>query len=129
MSASATKQMNYYEGMFLIDSAKFAADHDGVINELMDVLNKCEAEVVAHRPWQDGKLAYEIDGHRKGLHYLVLFRMPPSQNSRLTRQGQLSDLIIRQLVIKHPKVLFDANVAAITGAQSEGDDEDAASDE
>ncbi len=112
MSASA-KETHNYEGMFLLHSGKFASDSDGVVNELMDILKKCDAEVVAHRPWQDGKLAYEIDGHRKGLHYLVMFKMPPRNNPQLTRLSQLSDIIIRQLIIAHPQVLFDANVDAI----------------
>ena len=50
-----------YEGMFLLDSGKFAADHEGTIAHLMEILDKAGAEIVAHRPWQDGKLAYEID--------------------------------------------------------------------
>ena len=113
MSATASKKMNNYEGMFLIHSGRFAANSEEVLAGLMDILEKCEADVVAHRAWQDGKLAYEIEGQRKGLHYLVMFRMPPNQASHLNRLCQLNDNILRQLIIKHPQVLFDANVSAI----------------
>ncbi|WP_145226570.1 30S ribosomal protein S6 [Gimesia algae] len=102
-----------YEGMFLLDSGKFAADHEGTVAHLMEILEKAGAEVVAHRPWQDGKLAYEIEGHMKGLHYLVYFTMPGSGMDLITRACHLSDMVIRQMVIKQPQTLFDAMVSAI----------------
>lgn len=102
-----------YEGMFLLDSGKFAADHEGTIAQLVEILEKAGAEIVAHRPWQDGKLAYEIEGHMKGLHYLVYFTMPGSGMDVITRSCHLSDIVIRQMVIKQPQTLFDAMVSAI----------------
>ncbi|QDT26047.1 30S ribosomal protein S6 [Gimesia panareensis] len=102
-----------YEGMFLLDSGKFAADHEGTIAHVIEILEKAGAEIVAHRPWQDGKLAYEIEGHMKGLHYLVYFTMPGSGMDAVTRACHLSDIVIRQLVIKQPQTLFDAMVSAI----------------
>ncbi len=107
-----------YEGMFLLDSGKFAADHEGTIAHLMEILEKAGAEIVAHRPWQDGKLAYEIEGHMKALHYLVYFTMPGSGMDVVTRACHLSDIVIRQLVIKQPQTLFNAMVSAIDPASS-----------
>lgn len=117
MSVAETKPVreNLYEGMFLVDSGKFAMDPDGVVGDIMAVLKRAGATVVAHRPWQDGKLAYEIDGMKKGLHYIVCFTMPSAGMKVLTRQSQLSETIVRNLVIKQPREVFDATVAAISG--------------
>ena len=117
MSVAETKPVreNLYEGMFLVDSGKFATDPDGVIADIMAVLKRAGATVVAHRPWQDGKLAYEINGMKKGLHYIVCFTMPGAGMKTLVRQSQLSETIIRQMVIKHPQEIFDATVGAISG--------------
>lgn len=104
--------------MFLVDSGKFATDPDAVINDILGVLKKAGAEVVAHRPWQDGKLAYEITGMKKGLHYIVLFTMPTSGMKTLVRQSQLSETIVRQMTVKHPQRIFDATVAAVTGTSA-----------
>ena len=118
--AEATEvKVNRYEGMFLVDSNAFASDPDEVTAEIMRVLERANATVVAHRPWQDGKLAYEIGGRRKGLHYIVCFTMPTSGMDVLTRQCQLSDRILRQLVVSHPEELFNAVVDAITGVATE----------
>ena len=118
MSVVAEKPVreHLYEGMFLVDSGKFAMDPDGVTNDILAVLKRAGATVVAHRPWQDGKLAYEINGMKKGLHYIVCFTMPGSGMKTLVRQCQLSETIVRQMVINHPQSIFDATVAAISGA-------------
>lgn len=118
MSAVAENpvRQHFYEGMFLVDSGKFATDADAVIQEIMTVLAKAGATVVAHRPWQDGKLAYEIQGMKKGLHYIVCFTMRGAGMKTLIRQCQLNETIIRQMIIAHSQQIFDATVASITGA-------------
>ena len=120
MSAVAENpvRQHFYEGMFLVDSGKFATDPDAVTNEIMTVLAKAGATVVAHRPWQDGKLAYEIQGMKKGLHYIVCFTMRGAGMKTLIRQCQLNETIIRQMFIVHSQQIFDATVGAITGATS-----------
>ncbi len=126
MSAVAENpvRQHFYEGMFLVDSGKYATDPDGVTGEIMTVLAKAGATVVAHRPWQDGKLAYEINGMKKGLHYIVCFTMRGAGMKTLIRQCQLNETIVRQMIIAHSQQIFDATVASLTGATpapSEGD--------
>ena len=116
--ASEVKE-HLYEGMFLVDSNAFANDPEAVTAELLKVLDKAGAQVVAHRPWQDGKLAYEIQGRRKGLHYIVCFKMITSGMDVLTRQCQLNDTILRQMVVTHTEELFNAVVDAISGNPAE----------
>ena len=107
-----------YEGMFLLDSNAYANDPEAVTAELMAILDRAGAVVVAHRPWQDGKLAYEIQGRRKGLHYIVCFRMITSGMDVLTRRCQLSDVVLRHMVIAHTEELFNAVVDAISESSS-----------
>lgn len=106
---------NLYEGMFLLDSGRFASDPDGMSQSVVDILEKSGATVVAHRPWQDGKLAYEVEGRRRGLHYLTYFRMDTSRVKDLERACKLSDMVLRHMVIRQDPKLFDAMVAALTG--------------
>lgn len=126
-TTTATAPSVNYEGMFLIDSSKYAADPEGTVKSLLEMIEKAGGEVVAHRGWQEGRLAYEIEGQRKGLHYLVLFRMPGEGMKALTRACKLSELILRQLVIKHSEILFEAMVNSVApGAMPESlaDDDD-----
>lgn len=103
-----------YECMFLVDSARYASDHEGVMNELTAMLEKAGGTIVVSRPWQDGRLAYEIDGHRKGTHILFLLKMPGTGVNDLARSVRLSDLVIRHLVIRHSETLFEAMTSALS---------------
>jgi len=96
-----------YEIMFLLDSGKYATDPDGVTAEVNSILEKIDAEVVAARPWMDGKLAYEIDGHRKGLHYLCYVKADSLKVQQLQRICRLSSVVLRHLCILPPEQLFD----------------------
>jgi small subunit ribosomal protein S6 len=113
VSERATATDSLYEGMFLVDSGKFASDPDGVTRQILGILEKSGASIVAHRPWQDGKLAYPVEGHRKGLHYLVLFRMDGNHLPDVARACKLNETILRQIVLNHPQKLFDAMVNAL----------------
>ncbi len=103
-----------YEGMFLIDSNRYASDPDGTQQAVLGMLERVGASVVASRPWQEGKLCYPIEGHRKGLYYLACFKMDGSSMNELTRLSKLNEVVLRQLVLRHPKVIFDAMVDALT---------------
>jgi small subunit ribosomal protein S6 len=103
-----------YEGMFLLDSNRFSADPDGTEKAVLGMLERVGAQVVTSRPWQDGKLCYPINGQRKGLYYLACFKMDGGQIPELDRLSKLNEVVLRQLVIRHPQVIFDAMVQALT---------------
>jgi len=115
VAETETVKENLYECMFVVDSSSFANDPEATTEAIMAILERAGGTVVAHRPWQDGKLAYEIEGRRKGLHYVVCFRMPSSGVKILTRQSQLSDVVIRHMVIRHTPELFNAMVDVLNG--------------
>ncbi|MGD9857027.1 MAG: 30S ribosomal protein S6 [Planctomycetaceae bacterium] len=102
-----------YECMFVLNSGKYAGDPAGSENVLMEMFARLGADVVAKSPWQDGKLAYPMRGHRKGLHYLAYFRMDGSQVVEMNRLCKLNDLVIRHMVIEHSENLFDAMSQAL----------------
>lgn len=114
-TATPTATEKLYEGMFLLDSGRFATDAKGSADQILAMIEKCGGSIVAHRPWQDGRLAYAINGHRKGLHYLVYFKMPGAHIKDLKRTCSLNDLVLRHVVVNHPQILFDAMVQAISG--------------
>ena len=113
---------NYYEGMFLLDSTDYASDPDGMSQMLAETVGKAGGTVEAHRPWQEGRLAYEVEGRRKGLHYLVMFTMETGKMTDLQLACRRNDKILRTLFLTHPKILFDATVAAIQPGE-EGQEE------
>jgi small subunit ribosomal protein S6 len=100
--------------MFLLDSNRYSSDPERAQQAVLGMLERCGASVVASRPWQEGKLCYPIAGHRKGLYYLVCFQMNGGHVPELHRLGKLNDYVLRQIVIRHPQVIFDAMVQSLT---------------
>ena len=106
---------NVYECMFLLDTNKYAVNPDGTRGEVTALLERVGAKVLATRPWQDGKLSYSINGHRKGLHFLVYFAMDSLQLTELERLVKFNESILRHMVIKLPVALIEPMLAMATG--------------
>lgn len=107
--------VNTYEGMFLLDSGKYASNPDGLAKDVLGILEKSGANVLASRPWQDGKLAYPIDGHKKGLYFLAYFSMDGTHLPEVLRVCKLNESIIRQLILKVEPALVEPLLAMATG--------------
>lgn len=91
---------NVYEGMFILDSNRYARDQAGVAGQIPEMIQKLGGEILANRLWEDRRLAYPVKGHRKGTYWLTYFRLDSNQLTALTRQCQLSESIIRNLFLK-----------------------------
>ena len=104
-----------YEGMFLLDTNKYAANPQGVSGEVVAILERVGAKVLATRPWQDGKLAYDVKGHRKGLHFLVYFSMDSRQLHEIDRLAKFNETILRNIIIKLPVALIEPMLNMATG--------------
>ena len=115
-----------YECMFLLDSGKWATDPQGTEAAVREILDRCEAEIVAVTPFQEGRLAYEIEGQRKGLHLLTYFKMDGSQVPEMTRLCKLNNVILRQLLIQHPPRLFNLMTEALAKHAEEAETAEAA---
>jgi len=88
-----------YEGMFLVDSALAASDWQGVINTIRSILDKAGVEIVSVDKWDERKLAYGIKGKSRGTYILAYFRADGSQVAPIERAAQLSEDIIRVLIL------------------------------
>ena len=111
--------VNVYEGMFILDSNRYARDAAGVSGQIPDMITKLGGEMLASRLWEERRLAYPIDGHRKGAYWLAYFKLDSGQIAPLTRQCQLSESILRTLFLKVEPRIVDALVShALAGPQA-----------
>ncbi len=90
--------MRLYEAMFVVDSNRSRQDHEKVIEELSAIINKGGGEVVNCDKWEERKLAYPVNRHRRATYYLSHFRAAGDAIPRIERAAQLSDAVIRVLV-------------------------------
>lgn len=109
------EKVKVYEGLFLFDSNRYARDPGGVPASVNDAITEAGGEMLASRLWAEQKLAYSINGHRKGTYWLTYFKIDPTKLVGLNRTFQLNDNILRNLVLAVDPRLVDALVAHATG--------------
>ncbi|HLN29415.1 MAG TPA: 30S ribosomal protein S6 [Gemmataceae bacterium] len=92
--------VNVYECMFLLDSNKVAGDVPAAAQQIHTVLERNQAEILASRPWDERRLAYPVKGQKKGLYYLIYFRVEGKTVLNIERDLELNEFIIRSLFLR-----------------------------
>lgn len=106
---------NYYEGMFLVDAGQPNAQV--ALEPVRHVLERSEAEILSLKPWDERRLAYEIQGRKRGLYILGYFRLDPSKVVELEHDCLLNEKILRSLILRRETVT-DAELQAPTPAET-----------
>jgi len=88
-----------YEAMFLVDSADAGSDWDGVIGAITKALERAKVDIVSIKKWDDRRLAYEIRRSARGTYILCYFRSDGQNNNQIETAVQLSEKIIRVLIL------------------------------
>jgi len=89
-----------YEGLFLVDSAEAASDWNGVNGAIETVIERAGAEIVSIRKWDERRLAYELKKKTRGTYILVYFNCDPLKITGIERDVQLSEHILRVMILK-----------------------------
>ena len=92
-----------YEAMFLFDSG-FAGDFKNVEDEVRRLMDRAEAEIVVCRKWDERRLAYEVNGRKRGVYVLVYFLAETEKLAGIERDVQISDPVLRVLIVRADEV-------------------------
>ena len=106
---------NVYECLFIFDSNRYARDPNGVSAAIPEMVEKLGGEVLANRLWNEQRLAYPINGQRKGTYWLTYFSIESTRLTEFNRACQLNDNIVRNLTIKVDPRLVETLVAHASG--------------
>ncbi len=111
--------VNTYEGMFLLDSTKVALNWDEAVQQVHDILTRHSSEIVASRQWDERRLAYSVEGHKKGTYLLTYFRTEGERLHEIEEDCKLNEMILRDLILKvHPKLADHLVNQAMTSTPS-----------
>ena len=105
--------------MFIYDSNRYAKDPGGISKLADDLIAKHGGEILVSRLWNEQRLAYPIDGHRKGTYWLTYFSMPGANLTEFYRDCEISEDILRHLPVKIDARLVETLVAHASGAAVE----------
>lgn len=118
-----------YEGMFILDAGRYGRDPEGVAGQIPKMIEEAAGQILVSRLWEERRLAFPIKGQRKGAYWLAYFRLDGTKLREIRRKCQLSDTILRSLILKvdprivdtlveHAKAGFGAGVRAGEQAQA-----------
>ncbi len=120
--------MNQYEAMFLFDPT-FGTDFGNVKAEIERIMKRAEGEIVFCEKWEERKLAYEIQGRKRGLYVLTYFKAPGDKIAGIERDARLSESILRILVRRADDLAREDMERFMPQARSSSEDESDSGDE
>lgn len=91
--------MTAYEGLFLFPQAQ-ATDLQAAVDHLKEILAKANAQIISLRKWDERRLAFEIKGNKRGVYFLVYFRVPRSGVAAVERGCNLSEMLLRSMFLR-----------------------------
>ena len=92
-------QLNCYEGLFLFAQTA-AGNLQAAVDHLKEILTRAEVKIISFRKWDERRLAFEIERNRRGLFFLVYFEGPGSAIARIERECNLSEQVLRSIMIR-----------------------------
>jgi small subunit ribosomal protein S6 len=96
---AAPTAVKLYDGLFLMSQAA-STDINASLNRIREILEYRGAEVLSLRKWDERRLAYAVQGQKRGTYILALFRVAGSQVAVIERDCELSDDVMRVLVTR-----------------------------
>ena len=87
-----------YEGMFLLDAGN--PDFQAASEPVRTILDRNEVTTLAIKLWDERRLAYEIQGRRRGLYVLSYFESDPLRIAEIERDCRLDERVLRVLLLR-----------------------------
>ena len=105
-----------YECMFIFNANAYAKNPAAAGKAVEDITAAVEGELMASRLWNEQKLAYPINGHRKGVYWLAYVKMDSDTAvTKFNRACKLTDMILRHMVVSIDPRLVDTMIAVAKG--------------
>ena len=98
--------------MFIFSANAYARNPGNASNGIKDIVESVGGDLLASRMWNEQKLAYPINGQRKGVYWLSYIAMDGEVLPKFNRACKLNDMIMRHMVISVDPRLADTLVAA-----------------
>src|ERR1700754_4396813 len=90
---------NQYEAMFLFGPSA-TADLEGASNLAKSMIERHGGKLILIKKWDERKLAYEVNGQKRGTYIIAYFTAPGSAVGPLERDVKLNEQVLRVMVTK-----------------------------
>jgi ribosomal protein S6 len=90
---------NTYEAMFLLGPVG-AAEPENSVNMCRGIIERHGGQILVIKKWDERKLAYELNGQKRGTYVIAFFTAPGGAVTAIERDVNLSEDILRVMVLK-----------------------------
>lgn len=104
-----------YEGMFIFDPNRYSREPDAVSKQVTALITKLGGEVLVSRLWEERRLAYPINGMRKGVYWITYFKLESRKLNELYEAARINESIMRTLALRIDPRIADTLVAHALG--------------
>lgn len=99
MSTISKTTVRQYEGMFLFPQS-VTADLEAASTHVRESITRHGGEIVSLVKWDERRLAFDIQGNKRGVYFLAYFTAPTSAIASIERDCNLSERMLRALLIR-----------------------------
>ncbi len=92
-----------YEAMFVFPQAA-SADMNAAMEHMKEILSKGEATLCSLVKWDERRLAYDIDGNKRGVYFLARFTADTTRVKEIERDCRLSEKLLRALITRNDEM-------------------------
>jgi small subunit ribosomal protein S6 len=98
-ASTAAVKTNQYEGMFLFGSGA-ATEPQAAEGTVRKFIEQHGGNILVLKKWDERKLAYEVNGNKRGTYFLALFTAPGGAVAQIERDVKLSEDVLRVMILK-----------------------------
>ena len=89
-----------YGAMFIVNATKAKEDYEPAEQACLDCITRHGGEIVKSIKWDTRRLAYPIQGVKRGTYILAHFHSEGDAIRRMERQARLSETVLRVLITR-----------------------------
>ena len=104
--------------MFLFDPT-FGESVENCEGEIRRLLERAQGELLFSKKWDERRLAYKLKGRKRGVYWLTYFKAPTDRIAGLERDCQISETVLRILVLRADGVTPDMMERAVAAHGAE----------
>lgn len=98
------KKLREYEGLFLVDEARASESFQEVIDHIRGLIERRGAQIKKLEKWNSMRLAYEVQGKKRGTYFIAHFTMNPAEVAALNHDCGISPIVMRAMVLRMENV-------------------------
>ncbi|HCW92258.1 MAG TPA: 30S ribosomal protein S6 [Flexistipes sinusarabici] len=92
--------MNLYETVLLVNPELPLKDAQELSEKYQELIKKQNGEIVNTEAWGKLRLAYEVEGYKEGLYFLIQFKSEAPVLQELEKRFKYDDNVLRQALVR-----------------------------